>query len=200
MKIDLSGVERLYPCGLLLLMGHVDTWLSGYPGKMAASYPTDNVVEQMLQSVGILQKLGLANRVKQISHSDVTRWRYYTGTEADAQEMAPMMDEIRALIGVASQSMLYDSVVEAITNVRQHAYEGQTHTKWWMFATFSDASITVAIYDRGDSIPGTLMRKPGFQEYAARMRVGRKKRDAWLIRMAAGGRSRTRLLSRQRAT
>ena len=103
------------------------------------------------------------------------------------------MDEIRTLIGAENQSKLYDSVAEAMTNVRQHAYGDRGSTKWWMFTTISTTAITAAIYDRGDSIPGTLLKKPGVREYMSRIAAGRKKRDAWLIGMATGGRSRTRL-------
>lgn len=191
--IRLNEIERLYPCGLLLFIGQVNIWNNRYPGKVRAFYPENNVVEQMLQSVGIIEKLGLKNRIKQISHDDVTRWRYFTGTEAAAQEMEPMMDDIRNLIGADSQSRLYDSIAEAITNVRQHAYSEGESKKWWIFATISKTSIIVAIYDSGASIPGTLLRKPGIKEHVTQMITGRKKRDAAIIRMASGGRSRTKL-------
>jgi hypothetical protein len=194
--INLRELDRLYPCGLLLFMGNVRSWRDQFPGKVIGNYPGNEVVEQMLQSVGILEKLGLENRISEISHTEVTKWRYYTGTEADAQEMAPFMDEIRALIGADNQSMLYDSVVEAMTNVRQHAYAGGESTKWWMFATISQSGIMVAVYDRGASIPGTLLRKPGFTEYFTKLRAGRKKKDAWLIRLAAFGHSSTKLAYR----
>jgi hypothetical protein len=191
--INLNKIERLYPCGLLLFMGQVKIWNDRHPGKVHATYPENEVVEQMLQSVGIIEKLGLKNRVTKISHNDVTRWRYFTGTEAAAQEMEPMMDEIRNLIGADSQSRLYDAIAEAITNVRQHAYSEGESKKWWIFSTISKSSIVVAIYDSGASIPGTLLRKPGVKEHVTQMITGRKKRDASILRMAAGGRSRTKL-------
>lgn len=191
--IDLEGVKTLYPCGLLLLMGQVRSWIERFPSRLTANYPTDNVVEQMLQSVGVLQRLGLQARVGLISHADVTQWRYFTGTQADAQEMAPFMQEVRELIGANEQSLLYDSVVEAITNVRQHAYDEGASTPWWMFATISQRRIVVAIYDRGASIPATLLEKPGVREQMQKWVAGRKKLDAWLIQAAIKGRSSTKL-------
>lgn len=191
--IDLESVKTLYPCGLLLLMGQVRSWIERFPSRLTANYPTDTVVEQMLQSVGVLQSLGLQARIDLISHTEVTQWRYFTGTQADAQEMAPFMQEVRELIGADEQSLLYDSVVEAITNVRQHAYEEGASTPWWMFATISQRRIVVAIYDRGASIPGTLLEKPGVREQMEKWVAGRKKLDAWLIQAAVKGRSSTKL-------
>jgi hypothetical protein len=42
--IDFSDTIRLYPCGLLLLMGLVEAWNDLFPGKLKANYPSDDRV------------------------------------------------------------------------------------------------------------------------------------------------------------
>lgn len=190
--VDLEGVKTLFPCGLLLLMGHVNSWIARFPSRLTANYPTDDAVEQMLQQVGVLKSFGLRARTS-ISHATVTQWQYFTGTQVDAHEMVPFMDKLSERIGREKQSILYESVSEAITNVRQHAYTEGESTPWWMFAIISESKIIVAIYDRGASIPATLLEKPGIQEQMEKWFAGRKKRDAWLIQAAINGRSSTKL-------
>ncbi len=197
-RIDLAGIKLLYPCGLLLLMAYVHSWLNTYPGRLSASMPQDPVVRQMLQKVELLEKLSLASNVE-ISHQDVTRWYYFTGTDVNLAKVEPFMDRVRALSSLESQSYLMDCLNEAVTNVRHHAYEhasGEGRTPWWMFATISPESIVVAVHDRGASIPGTLMGKPGVREQVLTWIVGRKKRDARILEAAVNGRSRTKLAYR----
>jgi hypothetical protein len=189
--IDFSNVERLFPCGMLLLMGHIEDWVVRYPGRLTAKYPTDDLVEQMLQHVGVLQKLGLPPR-KSISHTDVTRWHYFTGTTVDGEAIEPFMDELSKLVSEAEQKGLYDCIAEAMTNVKHHAYDAEG--RWWMFATISDKKVYVAMHDRGASIPATLLAKPSIGDYLRAISLFSTRRgDGQLIAAACGGRTSTQL-------
>jgi len=106
------------------------------------------------------------------------------------------MSKVREAVGEESQSHLYDNVAEAITNVRQHAYNDGLPTPWWMFSTVTSDHILVAVHDRGRSIPATLMEKPGVLEQVSLWIYGRKKRDARILLAAIRGQSRTRLAYR----
>ena len=192
--IDFRPTVQLSPCGVLLLMGLVDSWLERFPGQLTARYPTNDLVEQMLQQVEILQKLGLEAR-KEISHADVKRWHYFTGRDVQADKTEPFMDELRLVISEEAQKGLYDCVAEAMTNVKHHAYgEDGEGGNWWMFATISQKRVFVAMHDRGATIPATLLAKPQFRDYITgnvfSIRAGT---DASLIAAAVGGRTRTRL-------
>lgn len=194
-KLDLRPVKVLHPCGLLILLNQVRTWATTFPNRLTASYPDDEVVEQMLQVVGILKKLGLEER-QQVTREEVTRWYYFHGEDVDASRMTPFMDAVSDMLGEVEQSMLYDCVVEAITNVRHHAYEGDARTRWWMFASIIESHLTVAIHDGGRSIPVTLMEKPGVRQQVKQWIWGRKKVDVMLLKAAMGGLSRTKLAYR----
>lgn len=190
--IDLASVERLYPCGVLLLMGLVDNWIERFPERLRGRYPKDDLVEQMLQQVGVLEKLGLTAR-KVISHSDVTRWHYFTGMNVEAGKIEPFMEKVSELLDAEAQSGLYDCIAEAMTNVKHHAYEGGAGGHWWMFATISEKRIFVAMHDRGATIPMTLLAKPQMRDYLSARVFDFGARDSQLIAAAAGGRSRTTL-------
>lgn len=198
-KLDLAVIKILFPCGLLLFMAYVHSWSQKYPGKLSASMPRDTVVEQMLQKVGLLAKLNLVSTTP-ISHEDVLRWYFFTGTDVNLSAVEPFMDRVRELASEESQSYLMDCLNEAVTNVRHHAYHDTSkvggETPWWVFATISKNMVTVAVHDRGASIPGTLMGKPGVKEQVLSWVVGRKHRDARILEAAVNGRSRTKLAYR----
>lgn len=191
-SLDFSNTKRLFPCGVLIIMGVVDDWVQRFPNRLTANYPADDLVEQMLQHVDVLQKLGLPPR-KNISHDDVTRWHYFTGLNVDATPVEPFMEQVRNVVGAEAQMGLADCVNEAMTNVRHHAYEKSGGGRWWIFATISDKRIFVAMHDRGASIPATLLEKPEIWDYLTG-RVWRQGRaDGKLISAAADGRTSTKL-------
>lgn len=190
--LDFAQTKRLFPCGVLVLMGVVDHWIQSYPGRLHGTYPVDDLVEQMLQHVGILQKLGLTPR-KRISHDDVTRWHYFTGMNVDATAIEPFMDQVRGLVGEEAQMGLADCVNEAMTNVRHHAYNDAIGGRWWIFATISESRVFVAMHDRGASIPGTLLEKPEIWDYLTGRMWRQGRADGKLISAAAEGRTSTKL-------
>lgn len=190
--LNFSDTKRLFPCGVLILMGMVDYWIKKFPDQLTAKYPTDDLVEQMLQHVGVLQKLGLAPR-KSVSHNDVTRWHYFTGMNVDATTVEPFMKQVRDLVGEEAQMGLADCVNEAMTNVNHHAYKDDAGGQWWIFATISESNVFVAMHDRGASIPATLLEKPEIWDYLTG-RVWRQGRaDGKLIASASEGRTSTKL-------
>ena len=196
-RLDFSKTERLFPCGMLLLMGALDSWLEVYPPvKLTATYPQNDLVEQMLQSAGVLQRLSLSHR-KAITHDDVTRWHQFEGHNVDASIIAPFMERVSEATGKEWQLGLGDCVAEALTNVKKHAYEGSGPAHWWMFATVNHdkRQVFVAMHDRGATIPGTLLAKPDWIDTLSLRRL-RRGGDCELISAAVGGRTRTKLYYR----
>jgi hypothetical protein len=196
-RLDFSGTERLFPCGMLLFLGLLDKWQRTHPEKLSATYPQDDVVEQMLQSASVIQKLGLPTR-KVVSHDEVVKWHQFHGTNVDATPIEPFMLEVQAAAGLEWQLGLGDCIGEALTNVKKHAYGSEEGAApWWMFATLNAEAkqIFVAMHDRGESIPGTLLAKPDLID-AVTFRRLRRGGDCELISAAAGGRTRTKLYYR----
>lgn len=195
-RIDFSKTERLFPCGLLLFLGWLDDWLEHFPGKLTCAYPADDLVEQMLQSAGVIERLGLSPR-KVVNHNDVTRWHQFEGDDVDATPIEPFLEAVRAATNVEWQLGLGGCISEALTNVKKHAYSSGIPSHWWMFATVNldQRQIFVAMHDHGDSIPGTLLAKPDLFDQVM-LRKLRRGGDCELISAAAGGRTRTKLYYR----
>lgn len=190
--LDFSKVQALFPCGLLILMGWVDEWIKNFPNKISGIYPEVDLVEQMLQQVDVLRKLGLPER-REIFHNDVTRWHYFHGTNADATPIEPFMEELQRLLGIEKQLGLGNCVTEAMINVGHHAYQQDKHGSWWIFATISNGSVFVALYDRGESVPATLLAKPKVMDFLSGRMWSLGRGDSHLITAAVGGRTRTEL-------
>jgi len=195
-RLDFSKTARLFPCGLLLFIGWLDDWLEQYPGKLTCTYPDDDLVEQMLQSAGVLGRLGLSSR-KNVTHNDVTRWHQFEGDRVDATPIEPFLEAVRAATSVEWQLGLGGCISEALTNVKKHAYSEATPGHWWMFATVNleRKQVFVAMHDHGDSIPGTLLAKPDLFDQVT-LRKLRRGGDCELISAAAGGRTSTKLYYR----
>lgn len=190
--IDFRKTELLVPCGVLVLMGAIDEWVAKFPNQLGGKYPVNDLVEQMLQHIQVLEKLGLPAR-KTISHTDVTRWHYFTGKNVDASKVEPFMESLGPLLSEETQLGLGDCIAEALTNVKHHAYDAGSGGRWWIFATVSDGKIFVAIYDRGASIPHTLLAKPIVSDYLTGNVWARGGADGKLIQAACGDRTSTGL-------
>lgn len=190
--VDFSDIKRLYPCGLLLLMGLITEWLNKYPGRLKAKYPKDDLAEQMLQHVNVLQSLGLPAR-KQVTHNDVNRWYYLSGSNVDTGPFEGFMKQVADLAGADAKAGLYECISEAITNVKHHAYHDRAGEGWWAFCTVSDRKIFVAVRDRGATIPATLLEKQTAEDRIMLRRLRGRSADPELIASAVGGRTRTRL-------
>jgi hypothetical protein len=195
-RLDFADTVRLYPCGLLLFLGWLDDWLLAYPGQLTGTYPADDLVEQMLQSAKVLSRLGLSPR-KSITHNDVMKWHQFEGDTVDATPIEPFMLEVREATGLEWQLGLGGCVSEALTNVKKHAYVEGIPPRWWMFATVNleKKQVYVAMHDHGESIPGTLLARPGLFDVVSLRRL-RRGGDCELISAAAGGRTRTKLYYR----
>ncbi|MBS0340422.1 MAG: hypothetical protein JSS56_07830 [Proteobacteria bacterium] len=189
--LDFSKTTILYPCGLLVLMGWVDEWVKKYRGRVRAAYPETDLVEQMLQHVDVLPKLGLPKRCE-VSHNDVVRWHYFSGRNVDPTPIEPFMEELQTLMGEEKQLGLGNCVTEAMVNVRHHAYDSEGGP-WWIFATVSAGRLFMAMYDRGASIPGTLLEKPEVLDYLTGRMWAIGRGDGKLIAAACGGRTSTLL-------
>lgn len=191
-KIDLRKIKLLRPCGVLLLLSHVRRWTTAYPQRVTANYPADEVVEQMLQSVKILQKLGLADRAR-VTREEVLQWFHFTGDTVDASPITPFMELALTKLGNDKQSALYEGIVEAITNVTHHAYDVEQNTRWWMFATVTPTHVLVSILDGGKSIPATITEKPLVKDRIKALNWKLRQVDRKILVHAMGGASRTHL-------
>jgi len=188
--IDFSETKRLLPCGTLLFMARLDSLIDRMPGKITCTYPDDEVVEQLFQHIGLLERLGLTSRTA-ITSDRVKYWHYLQGSCADTRDLKALLTAYEESLSVEVRSQLYASLSEAITNVINHAYPALTRVgadkHWWMFAQSKDGKLFIGVCDKGIGIPDSLRAKPHLRDYVQRLRVIRSHRmDEYLIADAAG--------------
>lgn len=195
-RLDFTDIERLYPCGTLILLAHLDIWIDLFPGKVLGNYPSDEVAEQLFQHFRFIERFGLPNRTT-VSHDRVKFWHFKSGRKVDAAAYKDLATTVRDNIAHPERELFADCLNEAVSNAVGHAYDFDTlwtpvesHRKWWVVSSLRDDHIFVAIYDMGVTIPESLRRKPELSDY---FRL-RKYKDGRLIAAATSStRTSTRL-------
>lgn len=195
--INFKATKTLHPCGTLYFNAHMSLFVAEYPGRISCSYPEDDVVGQLFQHIGLLKKLNLTEKYI-ITADNVKDWHSVEGIAADGQKFESLLQAIEGELTAPLRMGLYESMTEAITNSRQHAYDTavveEQRQFWWMFARKDGDVLTIAIYDAGMGIPESLRRKPEIKDIMLGLSFRSKHADKKLISAAVGsGRSRTKL-------
>lgn len=199
-----DNVESLHPCGTLLFVAEVERLLAVEAGrsKLRCTYPTNHVVEQLFQHIGLLQKLGLQPRIDKIEAENVIVWLYEVGDEDNLDSIVGSLPELLTTSGnKALRVAVTSGMTEAVANSAEHAYihrrkDGTNISvphRWWIFARREEDDISVCICDLGIGIPRSL-RKTFPEEVASFFynKPGKKKDDHKMIELALTvGRSRT---------
>lgn len=194
--ISFSQTDELHPCGTLFFRAHICNLIEKTTvGRISFSYPTDDVVGQLFQHIGLLDKMGLTNRYT-VTAENVRHWHSVEGHVADTSGFKTLLENYEKELEKPVSMGLYDSMSEAVTNSVQHAYKENSHInqKWWMFAQRQNNFLTVVIYDTGIGIPNSLRTKPDVSDYLKGRMLNYKSSDKGLLRVAVGSyRSSTKL-------
>jgi hypothetical protein len=194
--INFKNTKTLHPCGTLYFSAHISLLAAAFPGKITCSYPDDDVVGQLFQHIGLLRKLNLSDKYK-ITADNVKDWHSVEGFAADGQKFESLLKSIEDELTEPIRMGLYESMTEAVLNSRQHAYDRkmveQDRQYWWMFARKDGDVLTVAVYDAGIGIPGSLRKKPELIDIMKGLSLRSKQADKKLIAAAVGSKSSTRL-------
>lgn len=165
-RLKLSHIEELWPCGTLVLLAKLDIWQKEFPGKIVAiDYPKDCNAEELMQHVGALKKLGLNHR-RTITSDNVKFWHYKTGKNTDPQAYEELTETIISNIKHQEAPLFADCLNEAVNNSVAHAYANEygkvrqkTLQNWWILSELKDDQVFVAIFDAGITIPASIRAK-----------------------------------------
>lgn len=186
--LDFRNTTQLHPCGTLYFVANLEALLEAYPTKISGKRPKDDVVEQLFQHIGLLQRLGQVARLE-ITAANVVNWHYAAGIDASTNAFKSLLETHEvAMGGLVKRSELYDCMSEAVTNTRKHAYPKKgEENRWWMFSQADGDTLSVAICDLGIGIPQSLISKPELRDYLRKLlMIGNPiKRDKTLIKLAA---------------
>jgi hypothetical protein len=185
--LSFNRVTLAYPCGTLLFRAKLDTWIKKYPNRLYGRYPTDAVVEELFQHIGVLGLLNLKHRKAAITHDQVMHWHFHSGAIMDPAIYKDLTLSLRDRIVHPQRELFADCLNEAVYNTVNHAYDFEVEglpepslRNWWIFSLVKSGMVTVVVLDLGVSIPRSLLQRPEWKDYA-RLR----NRDGQLIEAAA---------------
>lgn len=193
---DFSTIDFVSPSAALLLAAEFDR------GRLLAKKPSfainveswNSSVRAMLDQVGLFSILGI-HKKNEILNDPKERHvilPFRSGDRVSGDEIDVITGELSQLIfelidnstskDVAAENLeekalqIYAILIEAIDNVRSHAYARHDNKmvvpRWWMTAAVDrlDKRLTVAVYDQGVSIPATLPSWGRYQQAAQMLR------------------------------
>ena len=165
-RIDFRKTKQMQPDGTLLFAAELDRIQRAVkPNKLVyCNYPKDNVVEQVLQHLGLLETMNCKARTI-ISAENVREWKMYTDTSVEGELAQPLVSQYERLFPNKSGAKMYSGLTEAMTNCKHHAYARTRIDKtgvpidqrWWMFAEERDGKLSVAFCDLGIGINRSLL-------------------------------------------
>lgn len=160
----------------LLLLARVETLLSAnrylkigvvIPPKHKATNkpktiggPSENTVDSVLNRIGFYEAIGIGKR-RLREAPNVRCWEVMRGTDVVSQDAGALLKAIQTSVG-CKMNKLFRPLIEAMANAVEHAYDIRCfngrlpNSRWWMFASFEGAQLTVLICDLGAGIPNTL--------------------------------------------
>lgn len=169
--IDFRCLEHLSPCAGLMLAAELDR-IQQYTGKQlqpVAFEDWNKYIANQLLDLGLFELLNLQkpNLVgTQNNNSECIFIKYASNVDVLGETCAQLIDHLSEIAGeIDAQTFIYDGLVEAIKNVKHHAYQenswcGVEDGTWWMCGAYypSLQQLTVSVYDLGVGIPQTLPR------------------------------------------
>lgn len=160
--LDFRQTKLMVAGGTLLFYSELCRLKSMFPLQPVRCIPSrDGVVNQVLQHLGIFEKLGYQSTVTP-NRPDVTSWRVVSSEDIDGDKVGGLLEQYKSISGpVAGQ--LFRGAGEAMFNVR-HAYledrndglPAPKEKRWWMFCREADTHLFVAVCDLGIGIPRSL--------------------------------------------
>ena len=187
-RLNFEKTTSLKPCGTLYFVSVIDDLLSKFTLTITAKYPPNDIVEQLFQHIGLLEKFGLPSR-KVVTADNVVNWHFAKGTDATMDVFSSLLTaHQKSMGGEITKSELYDCLSEAVTNTKAHAYLNisDAPTTWWMFSQAVNGRLTVAISDLGIGISKSLLQKPELSDYLRKLRrlASKNHLDEDLIKIA----------------
>lgn len=175
---DFSNVARVSTGAALVMASIYDVrrfWQNA--DQTAVNLPRWNAtVRQTMRDLGFFELLGIEAQVPDQAAKHMLTVKFRAGQKVEPTQVggpASVLENIFAFMGMADANKvpLYTAILEAMNNVRDHAYpdaqfHGIRHVKNWWFTASADRAtgrLTVAFYDQGISIPVSLPRTRGLQ-------------------------------------
>ena len=163
--IDFSRVTKMWPSGTLLFLAEIKRliWITKGLRRISCRRVHDRKVNQVLHQIGFYQAIRRTSKVEPTAE-DVIHWRALSGTGAEGDKAGELVETVGGRLPEALNTPMYNGLVEAMTNCKQHAYirdrgdrlKIRGRGEWWMFAQEHLGKLSVVFCDLGIGIPNSL--------------------------------------------
>ena len=170
MYIDFRPIRKVTPSAALILAAelHRANHLNlNRKLRQIDAEKWDPNVRRLLREMGFFKLLRTSSPTDEpeAMESDDRYIEFRSGELVDGEVVDVLRRELDLHISVPEPKQLFSAITEAMTNVRQHAYQDHipysTDPKyWWLSASFNTSrkEITVMMYDQGSGVPKTLAK------------------------------------------
>lgn len=171
--IDFRPVQSVGPAAALLLAAELDRWrrITKHRLELRDATEWNPDVFWLLDEMGMYDLLLLANRPWSDEGNREQRFIKFRANRQVVGDLAKELKaDLEAVLGhdrFAHNMVFYGALVEAMANVRDHAYPADFPPNlaphlgmWWMSGSLDHKKklLTVLFYDQGVGIPSTLPR------------------------------------------
>lgn len=190
--IEMMNVRDISPAAALLLVAECDRWreLTKSQWLRAESVSRwEPSVRRRLREMGFFTVLNTRSPPDDPFVAGEDRYvPFLTGTRNPGAPAVQLQEAIETLgPSVADPDALYEGLVEAMTNVAQHAYSSERGEfgpkRWWISASVNEArhSMTVMVVDHGVGIAKTLPRSKIWEKIRKAVPLESLKDDAEIV-------------------
>jgi len=166
--IDLKALREISPAAALLMVAECDRWREKTRHKWLRAVDANEwvpSVRRRLKEMGFFEVL----RTRNVPDGDIVPGEdryvpFLTGSRNVGPPAVALQKSIEDLgPALVDGPALYDGLVEAMTNVKQHAYrapDGSDTQRWWISASVNTSQnrMTVLVVDHGVGIARTIAR------------------------------------------
>lgn len=192
--IDLAAVKDISPAAALLLVAECDQWRERTEAKWLRAFDINNwtpSVRRRLREMGFFEVLHTRRVLDDPIVAGEDRYvPFQTGHRSPGEPARQLRTSIEELgPTVADREALYEGLVEAMTNVSQHAYPDDRESgpkRWWISASVNAErrTMTVMVVDHGVGIARTLPRSKVWESIRKVVPFDLLKDDAHIVRAA----------------
>lgn len=176
LSLNFNSIAEIGISSALVLAADIDVWQMK-KGKLQSRHDEwQPHIRTLLNEMGLFELLTmppLGKDAKAEKHG-TSFVKFLSAQKADGSKARELRQRIEAAMSQKLrheyQHAMYASLAEALLNAKQHAYQSeknlQSHEKWWITAAYDseEKRLTVAMYDRGQTIPGTMAKLEKWEE------------------------------------
>ncbi len=158
---NLLNIERITPDSVLYLLSRMDSAShNNKENKLSGNCPKDNYCKKVFLSSGFFKYVNSS-----YTHHDTEEvLSIRTNDMIVSSEAGAVLAYVREKFKIERNLMTkatYAVIMEAMNNVREHAYEGMKSKRWWLMALYKKEceKIQFALLDNGRGIPATVRKK-----------------------------------------